>query len=292
MNKVITINDNVTKKITTKIQTNNNHIFKTSYLNIEKTIEMITFFKSNIKMLRTNDYIQDKEFIYFLINDEKSSIFVGKTKDAFNRSTNMQYNRIIVLCSDEWTSTILEYLEYWFINLFVDKQLFGKTINKRIEKEPKFNSKDDEIINEALKHAKWLLLNEGINIDNSKPFVVNDNKKHFDIHHHEVYCEGVKAFYFPQKPRKKKLLLIKGTELIWNKFDPNDYNENSLRSLEKYNNFFESNKITKINENKFILNNDFETSLSFGATLVHGYFSCNGHSYWKGKNNKHIDKLK
>lgn len=306
MNKIIKIEDNIEKRIQLKIKYRNNKIFKESFFASQENTKMKTFFKTNFDLLQKE--IQDDNYvIYFLINDIENQIYIGKSKNFSarlqNHYLNKLFNRIIVLCSNNWTSSIIDYLEYWFIDFFSKNNEF-KLKNCRIEKEPNINLMDEEIIIDALSIFKWLLLTEGFNIDcyfkNQKEtqIIEKENNDFFQNNNEnprDVYFKKVKAHYFENEIRSQKLLLFQNTKIIWNKFSYESF-PGSVTSIKAYNEWFEDNikqnNIKQISLNEYVLNKNIKTSASFGACLICGYFSQNGNAVWKTLDGISIKELK
>lgn len=183
MSKKISIPNNEEKNVELNIKVENNNIFKCSYIKRkrfekESDIKMQTFFKVSekdvVKEIKNENYA-----IYFLISDEDNKIYIGKSQNFAYRITRhykeKEFSKILLLSSSEWTPTIIAYLEYWFIDFFANNKTF-KSMNNKLEKEPKYTDADEEYIEYALDALKWLLLTEGINIDNSKNEIEESSK--------------------------------------------------------------------------------------------------------------------
>lgn len=171
--KKISIPNNIEKKVELKIKIQNNNIFKETYIKttpFETTpiIKMQTFFKIPEKDV-INEIENDNYAIYFLIDNENNKIYIGKSQNFAYRIKRhfkeKQFVKILLFSSAQWTPTIIAYLEYWFINFFINNKTFD-TENAKLESKPKYTPFDNEYIEYALEILKWLLLTEGINIDN------------------------------------------------------------------------------------------------------------------------------
>lgn len=224
-----------------KIPNSNRFLKKVSLdLDNSNSINSLTFYRTDLKSILNSSLteINAKYYgVYFLINEQDNSIYVGKTKDIENRmknhDRNKNFDRIILLIKKNWTTTIIDYLEWWFINFFMNNQNEFKLENKREESEPNYTPYDKKEINKALETSFWLLLNEGINISNNDDkdvklkdnysFINSDNENIDNNENSEVYYKNTKAFYCFNNISSKKILLLKGTTIIWNKFESKDF---------------------------------------------------------------------
>lgn len=307
MSRKIEIENNIDKNIRLKIKLQNNNIFKETFIETQRNIKMRTFFKVDYKKIE-NEIENENYSIYFLINDVENSIYVGKSKNFLFRlqrhyqNPKKEFNRIIQLSSKDWTPTIIDYLEYWFIDFFYNNKIFDKFVNNKLEKEPNFTYSDEEYIENALENLKWLLLTEGINISNNKnkenkkinnSFFVNKDIKD-ESSDYQIYLKNVEAIYYKNESSSQKVKLLKNTKVVWNKYNANNY-PGSTNHINRYNQWFEENiklgKITKISLNEYLLNDDYKTSPSFASSLVVGYFTRNGMIDWKTKQGKSIKEL-
>lgn len=310
-NKIeLEINKNENDSIYTKLQKipNSNRFLKKVTLDPEynkNSIISFTFYRMDLKTILNSPSIKlfnkDSYGVYFLINEQNNSIYIGKTRNIENRmknhDSNKNFDRIIILTKSSWTTTIIDYLEWWFINFFINNQTEFRLENKKEESEPNYNHHDKKIIESTLENSFWLLLNEGINIlpnmendNNLRSNLLTDNS--FYDKNNEVYYKNIKAFYYPNNKSNQKILLLKGTKIIWNNFDLKDFSKTTIHNIKRYNNFFEeslkNNKIFKSNNNEYILNEDIYESPSFAACLIDGYFTRNGNDCWKFDNGKFI----
>ena len=310
INKIeLEINKNENDSIYTKLQKipNSNRFLKEVTLDPEynkNSTTSFTFYRTDLKTILNSSSIKfgkDSYGVYFLINEQNNSIYIGKTRNIENRmknhDSNKNFDRIIILTKHNWTTTIIDYLEWWFINFFINNQTEFRLENKKGESEPNYNHHDKKIIESTLESSFWLLLNEGINI---LPNMKNDNNLRSNLStdnsfydkNNEVYYKNIKAFYYPNNKSNKKILLLKGTKIIWNNFDLKDFSKTTIHNIKRYNNFFEeslkNNKIFKSNNNEYILNEDIYESPSFAACLIDGYFTRNGNDCWKFDNGKFI----
>lgn len=307
MSRNIEIENNIDKNIRLKIKLQNNNIFKETFIETQRNIRMRTFFKVDYNKI-VNEIEDGSYSIYFLINDIENSIYVGKSKNFLSRlqghyqNPKKEFNRIIQLSSKDWTPTIIDYLEYWFIDFFYNNKIFTKFVNNKLEKEPNFTYSDEEYIDNALENLKWLLLTEGININSNKNkttnFFVNEikeeSKKESNKYWVYLTLKNVEAIYNKNEKRLQKIKLLKNTKVIWNKYNVNDY-PGCFSNIHRYNHWFEKNiklkKITRISSNEFLLNDDLKTSPSLASCLIFGHFTRNGTIDWKTKDGRTIKEL-
>lgn len=292
------------KNIQVDISIDKNEIIKECYIYSDKELKMYLLNNINSKII--NQKICDNNCsIYFLINEYKKTIYVGKSKSIFSRlqnhNQNKDFTRIILFNNDNWTQVTIDYLEYWFINFFKNNDVMYKLENSKNENEPKCAPHDEQIIEKSLNIIKWLLLIENIKIDSETENNFNDNNKINEIKdvnvinskiqdERMVYFKNIEAIYCKSK---NKITLQKGTKIIWSHYDLNKYDENSIKGINRYNNWFLNNqdKIEKINQYEYILKTNIILSPSFAACLVCGRFSQSGNQAWKTKNNININNL-
>lgn len=306
MSKKVEIENNKETKIRLKIKLFNNDIFKETYIESRDNIKMKTFFNVDYKKI-SNEISSDEYSIYFLIDENKNSIYIGKSRNFLSRlqlhykNPNKNFNKIIQLFSEKWTPTIIDYLEYWFIDFFYKNKILEFNNNK-LERKPNYTSSDEEHIDYALDTLKWLLLTEGINISYNENKInkiiknssLNNQTTANKNNEYKVYFKNVEAIYCKYEKSNRKIKLLKDTKLIWEQFDIKKFPK-CKNSIDRYNKWFEENiklgNITKISSKEFKLNIDLNMSPSLSAVLIVGYFAQNGKTAWKTIDGNSIKEL-
>lgn len=236
--------------------------------------------------------------IYFLFDEaDDSSVYIGQStngalriRDHVRKKDFWTYCIMIVSDNDSFDKTVIDYLEYYFINLF------KKTIYNLDNKEPRTTAPTiDRFIKSTYENyanqIHFLLEASGINfMDNSsliqkKDIVFYEARKSIDAK--LFFSDGL-------------FVLASGSVISRPKESSKEWNDNGAfykSNTEKFNNLVSNGKAVMIDDSKARLVDDvpFKTP-SAPAELCSGYAE-NGWVFWKGldlirekKDKKHIEE--
>lgn len=219
--------------------------------------------------------------IYFLYNDEE--IYIGKSVNGIDRIKEHKVNKkfwndclMIVTDNKTWTSTIIDYLEYHFINKFkINTNLSLSNKDLRVV-EPNITLYDKVSIDSAIETVEFYLATQVINVNIDKVLTTSDYKIY------ENKTKTAKIIY-----DEENFILLKGSQLKFPTHKMKD-SDNSLyeRLSNDFKNFIE-NEI--IDENYILLEDIPFKYLTRIAMLCAGY-SVSGWVYFTGVEEIRVSK--
>ncbi len=246
------------------------------------------FTKSNIKELEEQSQSTNYA-VYFLFEDnsEKPSVYIGQSENGINRikshvSNKNFWNYCIMFVTDnnQFDKTCIDYLEWYFINLFKSTVYTLDNSQERI-KEPNIdNSFTKPIILDYADQIKFLLEANGIVLTTEG---LSDGETHKEVFeassgNASIYIHDgnfiLKAGSIIKRPPDKRSEWSDGGR-FYNRFNT------------KFNELVESKKCQLIDKNSATLLEDIIcNSPSYAGALCAGY-STNGWEYWLG-----LDKVR
>lgn len=242
------------------------------------------FSKSNIKNVEELDYVNNYA-VYFLFenNSDNPQVYIGQSENGISRIKNHVsgknfWNFCIMFVTDnnQFDKTCIDYLEWYFINLFKGTIYNLDNSQERI-KEPNIDTSFTKptIVNYA-KQIEFMLEANGINLNYNNIVEDFSNVKIFEA------GKGIEAklYIFDGD------FILKSGSIIKRPPDARKEWNDGGRFYNKFSNKFdelvESNNANLIDENLAKLTDDLKcSSPSYAGALCTGY-STNGWEFWQG----------
>lgn len=243
------------------------------------------FTKSNIKDIEKLEFVNNYA-VYFLFENNKDEplVYVGQSENGISRIKNHVVNKnfwnyciMFITDNNQFDKTCIDYLEWYFINLFKKTAFSLENSQERI-KEPNIDTSFTKptILNYA-SQIEFLLEANGINLNtdlttirtpsNQKTYsATGDIKSSLYLHDGNYILKAGSVIKRPPEERKK-----------WK-----DGGKFYSRYKNKFEELIETNQAMPIDENSAQLLADLVcTSPSFAGSLCTGY-SVNGWEFWQG----------
>ena len=232
--------------------------------------------------------------IYFLINDDNNSLYVGQATDILNRLTDhnreeKDFTKAIIFISDTnlLSKTFIDYLEWHYISELKNGKSWKMMNKDERNKKPNVTNFEEIKLLNLISDIDILLFCAGITLTETK----NINKSN------EVFsCNKAKSIFENGKITilsDSVLPLITGKK---EKMDVNTnyYNENykTLQSMENELIDWEKNSIIKRDNLEYKVLIDIKSlSPSRASNFAKGYYTSSGWEDWKNQKGETLDKV-
>lgn len=246
------------------------------------------FSKSNIKSLREDEFVNNYA-VYFLFEDNggNSSVYIGQSENGLSRIKNHVTNKefwnyciMFVTDNNQFDKTCIDYLEWYFINLFKGSK-YTLTNTQERNKEPNIdNVFTKPTITNYASQIEFLLEANGIELISDVDEVqisklkLYSASKGLDAH---IYIYDGK-FYLKNGSTIKKAA---NSSLEWN-----DDGAFHRRQIKKYSELVESGKAMDIDGTSARLIEDVMFNSPSAAAEICSGLSENGWMFWNGLNDE------